>query len=153
MISCNVKEQSMADDIYQNLFLSVVHKPIPPGIDRVQAYLFRIVTNDVIDEVRRTNGYQDFVREYSEYTISRPRQEAPENDVVDSEEVNKMLQSLNRQLPSRELQAVIHRHLCGNEVSDGARIMNVDKRTFSRYLSRGRKRIRQLAGSGQGEPE
>jgi len=49
MISLNVKEQSMADDVFQDLFLSVVHKPIPPGIDRIEAYLCRIITKDQED--------------------------------------------------------------------------------------------------------
>ncbi len=151
MISFNVKEQSMADDIFQNLFLSIVHKPIPPEVDRVEAYLYRIVTNDVIDETRKTNGHRNDVRVYGKYRNSQPRQEAPENDFVESEEMRKMLQTIRKRLPWREAQAVIHRHLCDNEVSDGARKMNVDKRTFSRYLSRGKQRIRQYIENGQGE--
>lgn len=49
MISINVKEQSVADDVFQNLFLSVVHKPIPPHIERIEAYLYRIITKDQED--------------------------------------------------------------------------------------------------------
>jgi DNA-directed RNA polymerase specialized sigma24 family protein len=60
-----------------------------------------------------------------------------------------MLQLIERQLPSREAEAVIRRHVHGDDVSDGARKMNVDTRTFSRYLSRGKKRIRRLFGNGK----
>ncbi len=149
MISLNVKEQSLADDVFQNLFLSVVHKPIPPGIDRIEAYLYRIITNHVIDETRKTNGYRHFVRRYSRHNYHQTTQEAPDDDVIEVEDARKMLQLIERQLPSREAEAVIRRHVYGSNVSDGAKEMNVDSRTFSRYISRGKRRIRQLIGKDQ----
>ena len=149
MISLNVKEQSAADDVFQNLFLSVVHKPIPPHIDRIEAYLYRIITNDFIDETRKTNGFHHFVRGYGRHNNHRTTQEAPDDDVIEVEDVRKMLQLIERQLPSREAEAVIRRHVYGSNVSDGAKEMNVDSRTFSRYLSRGKKRIRRLFGKDQ----
>jgi RNA polymerase sigma factor (sigma-70 family) len=149
MISLNVKEQSMADDIFQNLFLSVVHKPIPPHIDRIGAYLYRIIMNDVIDETRKANGYHHFVRGYGHRNNRQTLQEPPDDDVMEVEDVHKMLQLLKRHLPSREAEAAICKHVYGNNVSDGAREMNVDNRTFSRYLSRGKKRIRQLIRKGK----
>jgi RNA polymerase sigma factor (sigma-70 family) len=149
MISLNVKEQSMADDVFQNLFLSVVHKPIPPHIDRIEAYLYRTITNDVIDETRKTSGYHDVVRGYARHNKHQKTQEPPEDDVIEVEDVRKMLQLIERQLPSREAEAVIRRHVYGNNVSDGAKEMNVDSRSFSRYVSRGKRRIRQLFGKGK----
>ena len=149
MISLNVKEQSLADDVFQDLFLSVVHKPIPPHIDRIGAYLYRIITNDVIDETRKTNGYHDFVRGYGRHNSRRTRQEPPEDDVIEIEDVRRMLQLIERQLPSREAEAVIRRHVYGDNIRDGAKEMNVDSRSFSRYLSRGKRRIRRLFGKGK----
>ncbi len=149
MISLNVKEQSMADDIFQDLFLSVVHKPIPPHIDRIGAYLYRIIMNDVIDETRKANGYHHFVRGYGHRNNLQTIQEPPDDDVMEVEDVHKMLQLLKRHLPSREAEAAIRRHVYGSNVSDGAKEMNVDNRTFSRYLSRGKRRIRQLIRKGK----
>ncbi len=144
MISLNVKEQSMADDIFQNLFLSVVYRPIPPHIDRIEAYLYRIITNDVIDETRRTNGYHNFVRGYGRHINHQTLQEPPDNDVIEVEDAGKMLQLIKRQLPSRVAEAVLRKHVHGNNISDGARKMNVDSRTFSRYLTRAKRKIRQF---------
>jgi len=149
MISLNVTEQSMADDVFQNLFLSVVHKPIPPGVGRIEAYLYRIITNDVIDDTRKTNGYHHFVRGYGRHNNPQTRQEPPDDEVIEVEDVRKMLQLIERQLPSREAEAVIRKHVYGSNVSDGAKEMNVDSRTFSRYLSRGKRRIRQRIGKDQ----
>ncbi|KPK38521.1 MAG: hypothetical protein AMJ65_12775 [Phycisphaerae bacterium SG8_4] len=149
MISLKVKEQSMADDVFQNLFLSVVHRPIPTHIDRIEAYLNRIITNDIVDETRKTNGYNEHVRGYGRHNSHRMKQEPPDGDVIEVEDVRKMLQLIERQLPSREAEALIRRHVYGDDISDGAREMNVDTRTFSRYLSRGKRRIRQLFGKGK----
>ncbi len=148
MISLNVKEQSMADDVFQNLFLSVVHKPIPRHVDRIGAYLYRIVINDVIDETRKTNGYYDFVRGYGRHNNRRTSQEPPDNEAIEVEDARKMLQAIERQLTSREAEAVLRKYVYGNNVSDGAKAMNVDSRTFSRYLSRGKRRIHQFIGKG-----
>ena len=149
MITLSVKEQSMADDIFQNLFLSVVCKPIPTHIDRIEAYLYRIITNDIIDETRKTNGYRELVRGYGRHNSHRLRQEPPDGEVIEVEDVRKMLELIERQLPSREAEAVIRRHVYGDDVSEGAREMNVDTRTFSRYLSRGKGKIRRLFGNGK----
>jgi RNA polymerase sigma factor (sigma-70 family) len=149
MISLKVKEQSMADDVFQNLFLSVVYKPIPTHIDRIEAYLYRIITNDIIDETRRRKGYHELVRGYGRHNKDQLKQKPPDGDVIEVEDVRKMLQLIERQLPSREAEAVILRHVYGDDVSDGAREMNVDTRTFSRYLSRGKRRIRRLFGKGK----
>ena len=149
MISLNVKEQSMADDIFQNLFLSVVHKPIPPHINRIGAYLYRIIANDVIDETRKANGYHHVVRGYGQCKNHQTTQEPPDDGAIEVEDVHKMLQLIKRHLPSREAEAAICRHVYGKNVSDGAKEMNVDSRTFSRYLSRGKRRIRLLIGKGK----
>jgi len=151
MISLNVTEPSTADDVFQNLFLSVVHKPIPPHVGRIEAYLYKIVTNDVIDETRKKNGYLDFVRGYGRHNSHRTTQEPADNAVIEVEDTYKMLELIERQLPSREAEALIHRHLYGNKIRDGAEKMNVDIRTFSQYLSRGRRRIRQFVGKGKGD--
>ncbi len=149
MISLNVEEQSMADDIFQNLFLSVIHSPIPAGIDRIESYLYRVITNDVIDETRKTKGYHNLVRRYGRHNKRRMSQEPADNDVIEVEDARKMLQLIERQLPSREAEAILRKHVYGKDIGDGAREMNVDGRTFTQYLTRGKKRIRQLIGKGR----
>ena len=151
MISLNVAEQSMADDIFQNLFLSVVQKPIPLHIDRIEAYLYRLITNDIIDETRKTDGYYHFVRRYGQHNYHQTRQEPPDDGLMEIESACRMLQFIERHLPCKEAKAMICRYVHGNNVSDGAREMNMNSRTFSRYISRGKRRIRQLFEKGKGD--
>ncbi|TKJ35502.1 MAG: hypothetical protein CEE38_15130 [Planctomycetes bacterium B3_Pla] len=151
MISLNVREESVADDIFQDLFLSVVSRPVPADVQRVESYLYRVIANDVIDAARRTKIYRDHIRGYGERIDRQKTQEGPEKDAIQLEETKKMLQSIRRQLPGREAEAVADTCVRDYDAGNGAREMNVAKRTFSRYLCTGLKRIRQSIQKNQGD--
>lgn len=136
--------------MFQELFLSVVQNPVPPGA-RVDSYLYRVVTHDLIDRNRKLAYYAEFVRDYRDCGGPGSNQEAPEDGVIEFEEAQKMLTSLRRRLPSHEAEAVIQRYVCGKKTRDAARQMNVDSRTFSQYLSRGKAKIRKLLGNKRDE--
>ncbi len=144
MISLNVKEQSTVDDMFQNLFLSVVRSPIPPGTDRVVSYLYRIIANDLIDENRRLSNYAEFVRGYRECGCLSETQQTPESGAIEIEETHAMLQLLRKQLPAHEAEAVVHKYFHGRETTDAAERMQVDNKTFSQYAYRGKRKIRRL---------
>ncbi len=151
MISLNVKEQSAADDVFQDLFLSIVRTPVPADVDRVTSYLYRVVTNDVIDEARRSRNYSEFVRDYRERGNHRAAHEGPEQNVMAVEETSAMLRSLRKRLPFHEAEAFIQRYYHENEGRDAARIMDVDSKTYSQYLYRGTSRIRRLHRKKRGK--
>jgi hypothetical protein len=54
-ICFNVDDQSMANDIFQDFFISLVRKPIPQNIKDVRGYLYKVVINDVIDFLHQTS--------------------------------------------------------------------------------------------------
>ena len=53
VIRFNVDDQSRANDIFQDFFISLIRKPIPPHVKDVKRYIYKAVTNDVIDFSRR----------------------------------------------------------------------------------------------------
>ena len=143
-IHFNVKDESKADDIFQDFFVSIVHKPIPPDIDDIRAYLYRAVTNDVIDVSRRTKGRKDRVQRYTERRKYCIIQEDPQNTVIQAEETEKMFQLIKSRLPKHEAQVVVQRYGHGLSTTDTAERMHVNKRSVSRYLSVAMKKIRQF---------
>jgi len=149
MIALQAKDESVADDIFRDLFLSIVSKPVPADIQRVEAYLYRVITNDVIDAARRTKIYRDHIRGYGERIDRRKTQDRSEKAAIQLEETKRLLQSIKRQLPTREAEAVADTCVRDYDAGNGAREMNVDRRTFSRYLCTGLKRIRQFIGEDQ----
>jgi len=149
----NLNDKSQADDIFQGAFLSLVHKPIPEGIQNLKGYLYRAITNDIIDAARRTKSYRARIHRYAEYRKYSIIYEDPQNIVIQAEERQKTIQLIERQLPPREAEAVIKRYGRDISISDAAREMHVNKRTFSRYLCLGLKKIRQFVLESESESD
>lgn len=143
IINFHITDKSKIDDIFQDFFLSIVRKPVPGGIQNVKGYLYRAVINDVIDAARRTKSYRDRIQRYTEYR-EYSVYEDPQNIVIQAEERQKMFQLIKRQLPPREAEAVVERYGHGRSIGDASKRMHVNKRTFSRYLCMGLKKIRQI---------
>ena len=144
VIRLNVRNESQTDDVYQNFFLAIVHKPIPSGIQNVKGYLCKAVTNDVIDAARKTKSYRTMIQNYAHRTAQRFIEQYPQSTAIRTEEADNIFRLIERQLCLREAQAVIHRYRYGHNVADAAERMAVKKRTYSRYLCAGLKKIRAL---------
>ena len=64
VIYSQVEDEHLAKDIYQDYFLSLVSKPIPDDIKNVKAYIYRMIRNDIIDAIRRTQRYRKMIEKY-----------------------------------------------------------------------------------------
>jgi len=149
IICFNVSNRSEADDIFQDFFLSLVHKPVPEGIKNVEGYLYKAIINDIIDMDRRTKSYRVRLHRYAKYRKYNAKNEDPHNIMIREEEVQKMFQLIERQLPPREAEAVIERYGHDRSIDNASKRMYVSKKTFSRYLCMGLKKIRQLLREGE----
>jgi len=144
IIHFNIKDKSKADDIFQNFFVSIVCKPIPPDIEDIKAYLYRAVTNDVIDVSRQKKCHQDHIKRYSECRKHSLTTEDPQNTAIQMESTKKMFQLIETRLPKREAEAVLQRYGRGFSTTDTAKKMHVDKRIVSRYLSLALRKMREF---------
>ena len=141
IIHYNVKDQTKADDIFQNFFVSIVHKPIPSDIQDVKAYLYRAVTNDVIDDSRQKKCHQDHIKKYAECYKNYIVTEDPQNIAIKIEDTKRMFQLIESRLPKREAQVVLQRYGRGFSTTSAAKRMHTDKRNVSRYLSAALKKM------------
>jgi len=144
IIHFNVKDKSKADDIFQDFFVSIVRKPIPLDIEDIKAYLYRAVTNDVIDVSRQKKCHQDHIKKYAECCKHFIITEDPQNIAIKMEDTKKMFQLIESRLPKREAEVVIQRYGQGFSTTDTAEKMNVNKRNISRYLSIALKKMREF---------
>lgn len=143
IINFNITDKSKIDDVFQDFFLSIVHKPVPEGTENIEGYLYRAVINDVIDAARRTKSYRVRIQKYAEYR-EYIIYEDPQNIVIQAEERQKMFQLIKRLLPPREAEAVVERYGHDRSIGNASKRMRVNKRTFSRYLCIRLKKIRRL---------
>jgi len=144
IIYFNVKDKSKVDDIFQEFFVSIVRKPIPSGIQDIRAYLYRAVTNDVIDVSRQIKCHQDHIKKYAECRKHFVMPEDPENTVIQTENTQKMFYLIESHLSKREAEVVIQRYGQGFSTIDTAEKMNVNKRIVSRYLTAALKKMREF---------
>lgn len=140
IIDRNVKDHALADDIYQDVFLSVVEEPIPSE-GHIAGYLYRRIMNDIVDEVRRTKNYRDRLERYGLLNDHNSIQNSPEMTAIQSEEAQNMLNLMTELLESYEKNAVMRHHFYGYSIAEVAKSMNVKKRTLSHYLSVALKKI------------
>jgi RNA polymerase sigma factor (sigma-70 family) len=150
LISLTVSNKSDVDDIYQDLFLSLVRKPIPSLTPKSMGYFWKAVRNHIIDRVRREESHRNRI---SMYTASRGHstvQEDPENIAIRAEQIQKLIQLIETRLPRHEAQAIIKRYCENRELSDAAKERHINKRSLSRYLCTGLKKIRQFTRQNGG---
>ena len=151
IIHFNVKDKSNADDIFQNFFVSIVRKPIPPEIEDIKAYLYRAVTNDVIDISRQKKCHQEHIKKYAECYKHLIITDDPQNIAIKMEDTKRMFQLIESHLPKREAEVVLQRYGQGLSTTDTAKRMRADKRHISRYLSIALKKMREFVPQTEDE--
>lgn len=142
VIRFQTSDESGADDLYQQFFLRLVRKPLPPRLDNVRSYLYRAITNDVLDSARQRQKYRYYLKKYSKKIRISINKEAPTNAFLETEESDSLFGLLARQLPQRQSQAVTMRYRDNYSLSEIAAEMGIARQTASQYLTSGLKRLR-----------
>lgn len=150
IIRFHVKDKSGADDVFQEFFVSLVRNPIPAHIEDVEAYLYRAMTNDVIDVWRQANNHRDGLREYAESHRYDEIQQDPQSSLIQVEATKEMFRLIERRLPKCEAAVFWQRVGNGLNVSDTAKRTQIDKRSVARYLSLAKKKMAEFIPQDKG---
>jgi RNA polymerase sigma factor (sigma-70 family) len=142
VIRFQAKNQFREDDFYQEFFLSLIRKPMPADVRNVKGYLYRAITNDVVDFTRRQGSRQHCFAEYAQVIRISINKSTPEDAMMLHDERESAFRCLTRQLRQREAEAVTLRYRDNCSIAEIASRMGVDKRTVSRYLSAGLRQLR-----------
>jgi RNA polymerase sigma factor (sigma-70 family) len=136
-------------DLFQEFFLLLVHKPVPPDVRNVKSFLYRAITNYVLDLLRKRTRYRHHLKKYAEeIRISINNRPLASAFVHDRE--NDAAAYLSRLLQGREAQAFALKYRDNCSVAEIAARMGVDRRTVSRYLAESRKKLRRGLAGEQG---
>lgn len=139
-----IQDEDQADDLLQDLFLSIASNHLPKEIQNIESYLRKAITNDIIKAIHQKERYCNCIHEYAE-CYNHPRSEKrPETTVIEMEEVNRIFELLETQLPPTEAQAVCSRYRDGLSNKKIAEKMSVHCATARGYVSEGLSRIRRL---------
>jgi RNA polymerase sigma factor (sigma-70 family) len=151
VIRYQVSNDAQADDLFQNFFLSLVSRPIPAGIHNVKGYLYKAITNDVVDAARRVEKYKTRMNKYAECFNYSVNKNGPENALIEVEQTNKMFKLIEGRLRRSEAQAITLRYRNSYNIEEAAKKMHVNNRTISRYISAGLSKVRQFLTLKQGD--
>jgi len=147
VIRYHVNNEHQVDDLFQDFFLSLVYRPIPDRVDNIKSYIYRAVTNDIIDSIRRVEKYQKHTCKYRSQSKKSINKNSPADALIGEEQLDKLLELIKGRLTASESKAITLRYGENHSVSDIAEKMGVKSRSVSRYISVGLKKIRQfLAG-------
>jgi RNA polymerase sigma factor (sigma-70 family) len=143
VIRCKVRNEAQADDLFQDLFLSIVSNP-PQSLQNIKGYLYRAITHDIVDTVRRMERYESHIRRYGEKLNYSINKNSFENTLIEREERDRLFTLIKERLPESESKAIALRYRDSHSIKEVAEEMGVEKRTVSSYISIGLKKIRQL---------
>lgn len=149
VIRFNIRNEPEAEDVFQDLFLSLVAKPIPLEVENVKGFLYKLTCDTVKDAYRRIERYQARIRRYTKRNL-RVAENRPETDLISVEETKKMFDLIERQLPPQEALAVTLRYREEYNTGDVAEMIGVKHRSVSRYVSVGLKKIGNAIAKTQG---
>ncbi len=147
VIRYQVGNDAQADDLFQDFFVSLVSRPIPAGIQNIKSYLYRAITNDIVDAARRVEKCKTLMHKYGECLDYSINKSTPENALIKKEEINKMFKLIEGRLRHSEAQAIMFRFWNNFSIKEVAKKMHVNNRTVSRYISVGLRKARQFFNS------
>jgi len=145
VISSHVQDKDLADDLFQDFFISLISKPLPRGLRNIEGYLYRAITNDIVDATRRMMKYRAYTHKYAECPQRPDRQKTPREILQEREEAKRVLELIEKRLPCTEAEAVSLRYLNSHEVKEIAKTMGVANATARAYVNDAIDRIRRLS--------
>ncbi len=144
IIRFQARNRSEEEDLFQEFFLALIRKPVPAEVQNIRSYLYRAVTNHIVDAVRRHENYHRAVKKYARRTrISINKRPVGNVLIDDTEEKSAKIAYFARHLQEREAQAFVLRFRDNCSIREIAATMGVNARTVSRYLSESIRKLRQ----------
>lgn len=144
VIRFQAHDKSWHEDLFQEFFLALIHRPVPADVRNIKGYLYRAIVHHVLDSVRVRQTYRRAMKKYSKETrIPINNRGAGVALIEDTEERNATIAYFARHLQEREAEAFVLRYRDHFSIGEIAARMGVNARTVSRYLSGSLRRLRE----------
>ncbi|MHC4060082.1 MAG: RNA polymerase sigma factor [Planctomycetota bacterium] len=138
-----IKHEAEAEDLFQDLFLFLIARPIPSDVRNLRGFLFKVINDTVKDVFRGMERRQSRIHKYAQHN-GHVTDNRPENVLMEAEEAKRMFELIERRLPPKEALAVTLRYRDNCDTDEVAKRMGVERRSVSRYVSVGLRRIRHV---------
>ncbi|MHC4843815.1 MAG: RNA polymerase sigma factor [Planctomycetota bacterium] len=149
VIRFNIRNEFEAEDVYHDIFLHLISKPLPKDIRNMKCFLYKVVSDRIKDAMRKIDRYNRRIQRYAQNSIRYDTAE-PEDPVIDREETEKMFSLMQKNLSPKEAKAITLRYIKDDKISSVAEKMGIQKRSVSRYISVGLKKVRAVMKANEG---
>jgi RNA polymerase sigma factor (sigma-70 family) len=144
VIRHRIHDESKAEDLFQDFFLSLVSRPIPPDVRNLKSYIYKALINDISDRIRHIERYQTLTHKYAEHNGETINKGVVEDAFIEKEQMEKMIELIGKRTTKREIKAIAFRYCDNLGVQEVAERMGIDSRSVSRYISTGLRKVRRF---------
>ncbi|NQY23473.1 MAG: RNA polymerase sigma factor [Campylobacteraceae bacterium] len=127
-----VGDKDNAKDVVQEAYSRVIHVDNKTTISNKRAYLYKMVRNIVIDDVRKNKNIAKIAYEEEQFVI--PSNEQPDELTV-QDNTQQVLMSIVQNLPTRSKQAFIFHILEGYSRKEIALKMGINISTVDKHIT------------------
>ena len=139
-----VRHGDDVDDIFQDFFVLLLTKPQLANSIRHKGFLYRTLSRDVIDFMRRKKAYQNRLTKFADKKPPPTQCESTLDSILSQQECQLIYQLIDQKLPA-SLGKVLKLHLnCNCNHAEIARRLNIGPSSARRYLYLSRKRMKVL---------
>ena len=86
VIRFQASNEFIEEDLFQEFFLLLVAKPLPVNIYNIKSYLYRAVTNAVIESARRRARQERYLKKHVEEIRITVNTATPQSAIIKTEE-------------------------------------------------------------------
>ncbi len=144
VINCQVRNEHLRNDIYQDFFLSLVRRPISEEVTNVKSYLYRAICNDIYDAKRRLGCYKRHLQQHQQLSDRAKSASASDKRLIDAENVCQIFEIIETQLSSSRAKALKLRYQRDLSNPEIAGHLNVSQASVNTYISMGLKKLRAI---------
>jgi len=144
VIRHKIKDEGLAEDLFHNLFLSLVSRPAPAEIQDIKGYIYKAIINDITDHIRHIGKYQAMTHRCADYNKLIVNNRLPEDALIEKEQTDRMIELIRKRVTKNEFKAIASRHLDGLSIKEAADRMSINNRSVSRYISTGLRKVKQF---------
>ena len=143
IICYKLADKSLAEDIYQDFFITLSANPIALEGPQLKAYLYKTIVYDILNATRRVQIYQKNIKKFSEYCDSGVHKSDPRSAYTVEDKMEEVMRKAWEDIPSAQKRAISLRYLEGYSNAEVAEKMNIDPGSVRNYINRGMKKLRE----------
>jgi RNA polymerase sigma factor (sigma-70 family) len=144
IIQFHLSDLPEVEDVFQSFFLRLLEKPVPKKeVVNQRPYLYRMITNNIVDDVRRTRAYKKHISRYSAIPYHKPVC-SPCEKLIQKEQFNSIIKTMENCLPAHITTILKLRYKKNYSTGQIADEMPVKRKTIIKYISDGLKKLREI---------